>query len=81
MYAVNRSGWDGRMVWKYAKSKRWCVVSNRATHNHPVDMTEIKVHKIRSRLKTKIQETAQPLPTLYSHEVLQIVTDPNTDNV
>ena len=44
-------------------------------------MTEIKVHKIRSRLKTKIQETAQPLPTLYSHEVLQIVTDPNTDNV
>ena len=28
-------------------------------HNHPVDMAEIKGHKIRSQPKTKAQETAQ----------------------
>ena len=49
------------------------VVSNRAKHNHPVDTAEIKAHKIKSRLKTKAQETAQPLPALYSQEVSQVV--------
>ena len=42
------------------------VFSNRAMHNDSIYMAEIKAHKIRSRLKTKAQETAQPLPTLYS---------------
>ena len=49
------------------------VVSNRAKHNHPVDTAEIKAHKIKSQLKTKAQETAQPLPALYSQEVSQAV--------
>ena len=58
--------------WRCAKSRSCsggvddAVLSNRVMHNHPVDMAEIKAHKIRSRLKTKAQETAQPLPTLYS---------------
>ena len=38
-----------------------CMV---AMHNHPVDTAEIKAYKIRSRLKTKAQETAQSLRTL-----------------
>ena len=50
-------------------------------HNDPIDMAEIKAQKIRSRLKTKAQETAQPLQTLYSQEVSQVVTDPNQYNV
>ena len=29
------------------------VVSNRAMHNHPVDTTEIKAHKIRSRQRPR----------------------------
>ena len=57
------------------------VLSNRTKHNHPLDMAEIKAHKIKSQLKTKVQETAQPLPKLYSQEVLQIATDPNPDDV
>ena len=44
-------------------------------------MAEIKAHKIKSQLKAKVQETAQPLPKLYSQEVLQIATDPNPDDV
>ena len=77
--------------WRYAKSRSCSggvddafLLSNRAMHNHPIidmHMAEIKAHKIRSRLNTKAQETAQPLPTLYSQEVSQIVTDPNPDNV
>ena len=76
--------------WSYAKSRSYsgrvttlddAVLLNKAMHNHPVDTAEIKANKIRSRLKTKAQETAQPLPTLYSWEVSQIVTDPNPDNV
>jgi len=86
MYVVNRRG---QVFWRCAKSRSCsggvttlddAVVSNRAMHNHPVDTAEIKAHKIRSRLKTKAQETAQHLPH-YSQEVLQIVTDPNPDNV
>ena len=38
-----------------------CMV---AMHNHPVDTAEIKAHKIRSRIKTKTQETAQSFRTL-----------------
>ena len=90
MYVINRKGRDGRIFWRCAKSRSCSggvttldnvVVSNRAKHNHPVDTAEIKAHKIKSRLKTKAQETAQPLPALYSQEVLQVVTDPNPDDV
>ena len=58
-------GWAGSGV----------TILDDATHNHPIDMAEIKAHKISSRLKTKAQETAQPLPTQYSQEVSQTVTD------
>ena len=83
MYVINRKGRDGRIFeGHWCAKSRSCsggvtlddaVVSNRAKHNHPVDMAEIKGHKIKSRLKTKIQETAQPLPALYSQEVYQVV--------
>ena len=71
MYVINRMGREWRSI----------TTLDDATHNHPVDTAEIKAHKIKSRLKTKAQETAQPLPALYSQEVSQIVTDPNPDDV
>jgi len=73
-------------LWRYAKSRSCsggvttlddAVFSNRAMHNDHIDMAEIKAHNIRSQLKTKAQETAQPLLTLYS----QVVTDPNQYDV
>ena len=57
MYVVNRRGRAGRIFWRCAK-RRSCsgrvttlddaVVSNRATHNHPIDTAEIKAQKIKS---------------------------------
>ena len=46
------------------QATNYAVLSNRAMHNHPIDTAEIKAQEIRSRLKTKVQETAEPLPTL-----------------
>ena len=63
------SGFLSRFVYSFFKMfyvgtllPLWeCMV---AMHNHPVDTAEIKAHKIRSRLKTKAQETVQSLRTL-----------------
>ena len=85
MYVINRKARDGRVFWRCHKSYQCSgvlttldnmVVSTRSTHNHPVDPAEVKVHKIKAKLKTKAKERVQPLPTLYSQEVSQAFVPP-----
>lgn len=89
-YVVNRRGRDRCIYWRCGRSRECSgsvstlndqIISRKDIHNHPPDDAELEAEKVVNAIKQKAQETARPIPTIYTEEIQVIASRSDREEI